>query len=131
MAFTDEEKVAIRRHLGYGNVGSAETFVLGIPAAIETAFVIEGAMNKVLPAAESEVRRHIAILNKIEGQLIDDLELLAVDRVDEIVIRGTEMRELRKEYQFWRDALANMLSIYPNAWDQRFANSGINVGVKH
>jgi len=131
MPFTEEEKVMIRHHLGYLNVAAAYTFVLGSPAAIETQFIIEGAMNRVLVEAEGQVRRHIAILDTIEQQMNDDRELLAVNDVDEIKIRPTEMRELRNEYQYWRMSLSNLLGVYPNPFDRRFADSGINVGVKH
>ena len=131
MALTEEEKVKIRHFLGYLNVSAAQTFVLGSPAAIETQFIIEGAMNRVLPQAEGEVRRHIVILDGCEEQMISDRELLAVNKVDEIDIRQTEMKELRTEYQYWRQSLANLLGVYPNPFDKRFSNNGINVGVTH
>jgi hypothetical protein len=130
MSFTDEEKVKIRHHLGFLNVAQAEVFVLGVPAAVETQFLIEGAMNRVLVEAENQVRRHIGILDKIEAQMIDDQELLAVDGVDEIKIRPTEMKELRTEYQYWQRSMANLLGTYPNPFDRRFG-SMVNVGVSH
>ena len=94
--FTDQEKVKIRHHLGYLNVAASATFVLGSPAAVETQFIIESAMNLVLVAAEPEVRRQLTILDCIEEQMNCDRELLAVNEVGEIKIRGTEMKELRK-----------------------------------
>jgi hypothetical protein len=103
--------------------------VLGAPAAIETQFIIEGAMNRVLIAAEPEVRRHVAILDNIEEQMNADRELLAVDKVDEIGIRKTEMGELRTEYMYWRHSLSNLLGIYANPFDRRFGGMGINIPV--
>jgi hypothetical protein len=129
MAFTLEEKVKIRHHLGYLGVAAAQTFALGAPAAVETQFIVEGAMNRVMPEAEPEVRRQLEILNSIEDQMNADRELLVVDRVDEIQIRPREMDELRREYLYWRNAMANLLGIYPNPWDRRFSNAGINVPV--
>jgi capsule polysaccharide export protein KpsE/RkpR len=129
--FTDQEKVKIRHHLGYLNVAASATFVLGSPAAIETQFIIESAMNLVLVAAEPEVRRQLTILDCIEEQMNSDRELLAVNEVGEIKIRGTEMKELRVEYQFWRRALGNLLGCYPNPFDKRFDGPGINVTVNH
>lgn len=127
---TLEEKVKIRHHLGYLNVAASQTFVLGSPAAIETQFIIEGAMNRVLPEAESEVRRHLAILDKLEEQSIQDQELLAVDRVDEILVRKTEMKEITEQYQYWRLSLGNLLGCYPNQFDKRFYGvAGLNVRV--
>jgi hypothetical protein len=129
MALTLEEKVKVRHHLGYLGVAAAQTFALGAPAAIETQFIIEGAMNRIMPEAEPEVRRHLEILNSIEDQLNADRELLAVSKVDEIDIRPTEMRELRNEYLYWRSALANLLGVYANPFDRRFEQMGINVKV--
>jgi len=63
--------------------------------------------------------------------MIDDQELLVVDQVDEITIRKTEMKELRVEYLYWRNGLANIMGIYPNPYDKRFADSGLNVRVNH
>lgn len=131
MPFTDEEKVKIRHHLGYLNVQEAATFALGVPAAVETQHLIEGAMNKVLPAAIGEARRHIQILDGIETQLIGDLELLAITQIGEISVRQDEMKALRKEYQYWRQGLANLLGTYPNPFDKRYSSSEANVPVRH
>jgi|TARA_Y100000034_G_scaffold121294_1_gene165329 hypothetical protein len=129
MPFTDEEKVRIRHHLGYLNVQRAQTFVLGVPAGVQTQFIIEGAMDRVLIEAEPEARRLIAVLDTLESQLICDLELLAVDKVGEIIIRKTEMKELWKQYQKWQGALSNIMGIYPNPFDKRFEGIGVGAGV--
>lgn len=133
MSFTAEEKVSIRHHMGYLNVAASQTYVLGSPAALETQFIIEGAMDKVLMAAEPQVRRHMQILDKIEEQMIGDQEILAVDVVGEITLRKTEMPELRKEYKYWQASLANLLGVYPNPFDKRndATSGGVNVPVNH
>lgn len=130
MPVTEDEKVKIRHHLGFLNVAEAQTFVLGTPAAVETQFLVEGAMNRVLEAAMVQVRRHLQILDTIEQQKIDDLELLAVNKVGEIEIRADEQEALDKQYERWQASLANLLGIYPNPWDKR-AGGGINVPVMH
>ena len=124
MPFTDDEKVRIRHHLGYLNAAGSQTFVLGTPAAVQTQFQIEGAMDKVLPAALPKARQLLQYLETIEAQMIGDLELLAIDAVDEITIRKTEQPELKREYQYHREGLANLLGIYPNPYDKRFYNTG-------
>lgn len=130
---SDAEKVKIRMHLGYHNVAAASTFALGLPAAIETQFIVEGAMEKILPAAENEVRRHIAILDGIEAQMVCDHELLAVNQLGEITIRSDEQEALDKRYLRWRKGLANLLCVVPNPFDPRYpsAGAGINVPVHH
>jgi len=134
MSFSDYEKVRIRHHLGYLNVGASATFVLGTPAAVETQFLIESAMNKVLPEADVLARELLARCDSIEGQMMDNQDLLAVEQVDEIKVRQDEFQALLKRYHYHRNGLANVLGIYPNPFDKRFASSGgggINVSVQH
>lgn len=128
--FTEEEKVRIRHHLGYLNVAASATFVLGSPAAVETQFIIETAMNKVLPEAETMARNLIARCDFVENQMVENQELLAVEAVGEITVRKDEFSALQVRYNYWRNALANALGIYPNPFDKRFAG-GLNVTVQH
>ncbi len=131
MGFTPEEKVKIRYHLGYMNVEESATFELGVPAAVETSFIIESAMDKVLVVAESKVRDHLATLDGIESQMVCDHDLLAVESVGDIKIRADEQEMLDKRYQRWQNALANILGVYPNPFDKRFAQGGLNAPVRH
>lgn len=132
--FSDPEKVRIRHHLGYLNVAAAQTFVLGTPAGVETQFLVEGAMNKVLPEAEVLIREMLAKCDAVEGQITENQELLAVTQVDEIGVRQDEFEQLVKRYHYWRNGLANALGIYPNPFDKRFGAGsamGVNVPVRH
>lgn len=134
MAFSDQEKVRIRHHLGFLNVGQAYTFVAGTPAGVETQFLIEGAMQRVLPEAEVLARELLARCDSVEGQMMDNQDLLAVESVDEIKIRQDEFQALIKRYHYHRNGLANVLGIYPNPFDKRFSadgGGGINVNVMH
>jgi hypothetical protein len=136
VSFTPHEKVRIRHHLGYLNVTSSATFVLGLPQAVETQFIIENAMNLVLPEAETEVRSHLATLDSIEEQMRCDHELLAVEQVGEIKIRHDEQKALDKRYLRWRRGLSNLLGVHPNPFDRRYPGdslpgAGINVPVRH
>lgn len=129
--FTDEEKVRIRAHLGYLNVAAVQTFVLGSPAGVETQFLVEGAMNRVLPEALSLARNHLAKCDFVETQIVENQELLAVTAVGEISVRENEYEQLLKRYHYWRNALANVLGVYPNPFDKRFESTGLNVSVSH
>lgn len=134
MAFTDEEKANIRYHLGYPNVSTVATFALGVPAAIEPSFILENAMNVVLLPAESRVRKILETLDKVEDQMVDDLDLLAVNQVDEIQVREKEQEQLVYSYMFWRNSLANLFGVVANPYDKRFFGTGamgINVPVLH
>lgn len=134
MPFSEEEKVRIRHHLGYLNVSQAQTFSLGTPAGVETQFLVEGAMNKVLPEALGLAKQMLANCDAIEAQIVENQDLLAVKKVDEIDVREDEFEQLQKRYGYWRNALANILGIYPNPFDKRFSaagGGGINVKVIH
>lgn len=132
--FSDVEKTRIRHHLGFLNVEASQTFVLGSPAGVETQFLVEGAMNRVLPEAAVLAREMIAKCDGVESQMSEDQELLAVTQVDEIGVRQDEFEQLVKRYHYWRNALANILGIYPNPFDKRFGaggGMGLNLPVIH
>ncbi len=129
---TEEERVTIRHHTGYLNVGEVSTFALGVPAAVETQFIIEGAMDRVLPAALTRLRNILSILDGIEGQKVGDLELAAVNKLDTIEINQAEQKQLDKQYDYWVNALCNILGVSRNPFDARKYNAGggINAGVQ-
>jgi len=133
--FTDEEKVKIRHHLGYQQGQLTYTFALGVPASVQSQFPIEVSMDKLLPAAAPEVRRHLEILERIECQGVEDYELMAVTKIDEIEINKDEHRQLwgNAGYMRWRASLANLFGIIPNPYDQRFymQTGGVNARRSH
>lgn len=135
MAFSDEEKTKIRHHLGYLNVGLAATFVLGVPAPVQTQFLIESAFEKVLPAGEAKVRELMTICDEYESQLRENKDLRDVNQVGEIQIRPDAFDAQIKEYMFWRAGLGNALGVPPNPYDMRFgsmaSNKTMNVPVHH
>lgn len=130
MPLTDPEKVMTRFHLGYMNVTEVETFALGTPAATETSFVIEAAMNKVPELALPLVRRILGVLDTILfGQKVADLENLAVSALGNIKLRPDEMAALDKEYEKWQGHLANTLGVYVNPYSKVQSGGGINVPI--
>lgn len=131
VTLTDEQKVKVRHHLGYPNIAEVATFALGVPAQVETAFIIERCMNKLLPPSRPELERLLAICDQCEQQMVDDLELLAVESVGEITVNQDEQRKLVARYDYWVDSLANFLGVDRNPFDKRKNGSGrgINVSV--
>lgn len=133
MALSEEEQVSIRHHLGYLNVGEAYTFVLGTPAGVETQFIIEGAMKRVLPAAEPRMRMMLGTLDQIECQMVGDLDTLVASRIGDIEINPEEQKKLLKAYDYWVDALSNIFGVPRNPFDKRKWNPGggsrVNVRV--
>ncbi len=133
-ALTPEEKVRIRHHLGYLNVQEAYTFVLGTPAGVETQFLIEGAMDRLLPTAVPLVRELVSKCDATEAQRFESQENLVAAQVGSITLRGREeQRDLAHSYDHWRNALANALGTTPNPYDLRPDHGlagGLNVPVR-
>lgn len=130
---TDEEKARIRHHLGYMNVSEAATFALGTPAAIETAFIIETAMNKVLDSALPLLRTYLCRCDETECQRFGSQKNARAQQVGDITPGGAAEQELlTKNYEYWRESLAGLLGVPPNPFDKRRAvsPSGLNVPVR-
>jgi hypothetical protein len=128
---TPEVRVKIRHHLGYLNVQFAYTFVLGIPAAVQTQFTIEGAFDRILADAEPEVHRQLRILDHIEELDVETLGDIEVSEIGEITIDPKVYEKRWGQYERWRRSLANLFGIAPNPFDQRLAVMGVNVSVQH
>jgi len=118
--------------MGMPQVNEANTFVGGVPMAIEVSFMLEGAMDRVTAEAADITRQKLATLDTIERQMVGDLELLAVSKIEEISINPDEMKALRIQYDYWADALANDFRVMRNPYDFRTqGGGGVNVRVNH
>ncbi len=133
MGFSKEEKARIRAHLGYGNYTAGSTFFLGTPAAVETAFLIEPAMDRVLPEAEGLVRSDLAELDDLVAQLKGTKENVEVDQIDELKLNALFERRWSERYDFFQGSLANHLGVPPNPFDKRrgtVQGGGVSVRVR-
>jgi hypothetical protein len=129
---TEDQKARARHHLGYLQVQAASTFQLGIPAAVQTQFVIEGAWDKILPSAEVMFERTLCRLDDIESHMFGGMDLADVTQTGNIQVNPDRLKELGKMYRYAQQSLANMLGIVANPFDQRDwarAGGGINVGM--
>jgi len=137
-ALNKEEKVRIRHHAGYLNVTAVQTFVLGTPASVETQFIIEGAMNKILDEALPLVRELIQRCDSTEQQMFEQQENIQVTKLGELVVNSTGVdrgqMQLRQVYFSWVRKLVNAMGVGQNPYRQDTLgdtgnNGGINVGV--
>lgn len=127
---TDDEKVRIRHHLGYLNVDEVSTFVLGMPAGVETQFMIEGSFSRLLGAAIPQVRKLLQYCECTEEQRFASQPNAVVKKVDGIEMGAAEEQEmLSRNYDHWRAALSNMFGVVPNPFDHRYAGGGLNLRV--
>ena len=131
---TEDDKNRARHHAGYLAVQESQTFVLGIPAAVQTQFVIEGAFNRILPSGEAMFRRFLDNCDQLEQQILDNADTLVASEVGDIKLRPDEFPQLVKRYRWFVNSFCNLLGIRPNPFDARFYGSsagGVNVAVMH
>lgn len=129
---SEQDRVRARSHMGYLGVGSVSTFSLGIPAGMQTQFMIEGAWDKVLPQHETQFRLLLDRLDRVEEQIDCSIENLAASSLGEITLRGDEFERLLDRYRYWQGKLGNLLGVTPNPFDMRWrGGGGMNVSVNH
>lgn len=130
---TAEQKMKARHHLGYLNVQAAATFNLGIPAGVQTQFMIEGAWDKILPEAENLVAVLICRLDDVEREVFGGIEFASITATGSIQVNPTRLKELAKYYLIAQESLANLLGVPPNPFDQRSwlaSAGGVNCPVR-
>jgi hypothetical protein len=128
VAFTPQEKEKIRYHSGYLNAQPAASIQLGVPRPVQTLFLIEDAMDRLLPnGSEDRVRKIICILDGIEDRMIAAQGRLAVKKVEEIEMRPDEPDALEEEYTRWAQRMVDIFGVPLYPLSPRFANAG---GVK-
>jgi len=131
MPLSPDEKARIRDHLGYLNQPELSTYVLGLPAGVETQFLIERAMAiGPLPEAEALVRDILCALDAVEKQRRDVLSTATIESVGGIKMRpasdGLDM--CYREFVRQVGRLSNAFGITSNPFDHR--GSGINFRVQ-
>lgn len=137
---TPEEKVKIRHHTGFLNVQEAYAFVLGVPAGVETQFIIEGAMKRLLPEAVGLVRQLIARCDAREEEMECNTDLYEVTALGPMAVNSTGRDNAqalnRRNYDLQVAALCNVLGIERNPFDKRLTTvlgrkgiGGINAKV--
>ena len=110
MPLTKAEKERVRYHLGYLNISQGAALSLGVPSASQTQFILESAMNDLLPEGEPGVRRCIQELDCIEDQNSTFRSSLEIIRSGSTHIRGSgAFDELERQYSRWAQKLADTL----------------------
>lgn len=129
---TNEEKARIRHHMGYLNVQAAATFQLGVPAALQTTFMIEQAFTKILPEAENMVKVFLCRLDDVEKQVFGNLDFAEIESTANIKVDPKRLAKLAQTYKIAQEGLANLLGVPPNPFDMRSwlqGAGGMNVPV--
>jgi hypothetical protein len=129
---TLEEKARVRRHGGWPNISAASTYFLGNPAAMEPFFILEAAMDAIIPSAEFLLREALDKCDRLANIIFDDADTLVASEVGDIKINPDQFEKVVQRYLWTVDDMLQVMSAYRNPFDARFAGNrpgGINVSV--
>ena len=107
--------------MGYPDIRAAASFLVGFPATIETAYLIETAMNEVRVEALPRLRQILCTLDELECQDVSDLPVHVASRVGETEINHGQHRLIDSRYDVWLGKLENLLAVSRNPFDKRWA----------
>ena len=124
MALTDQEKERARDHLGYPEVQALTALTFGVARPLQTLFLVEQALNSLLPVAENRVRSILGVLDGVECRLIAAQDRLAAKRIDNLELRDDEPAQLEAEYRRWGYRLADTLGVPIYAYSVRYRREG-------
>ena len=124
MALTDQEKERARYHLGYPEVQALTALTFGVARPLQTLFLVEQALNSLLPVAENRVRSILGVLDGVECRLIAAQDRLAAKRIDNLELRDDEPSQLEAEYRRWGYRLADTLGVPIYAYSVRYRREG-------
>lgn len=106
-------------------MGTGPVLALGVPTAGAYSFMIERALNLILPEAEPRVREVLAELDCIEAQLSEVKRRLGTSRVDNLHMRPREeIEDLEDLFLHWCDVLSDITGIGPNPFSFRHRRMG-------
>lgn len=127
--FTDDEKAAILRFLGYPDVQSlASSVQLGYPAASQPMFLVVDSFRRLTPAARELVRRDLAELGCIEDQMSAARMRFQATELEGLKINPNETLKLRGELQYWTMRLEDDFGVKRNPYST-FGHGGLPGGI--
>ena len=122
---SQEEKTSILHHLGYmSQQQAAASMSLGIPSVSQPMYLVALAIERIPESAVGRIRKYLAILEKIEGAMLDVLDQLLVDKVGNIEMRSDAGDAIEHEYKRWAQRLANDLGAPLNPYAEKFSSTG-------
>ena len=121
---TEEEKASIRHHLGFMQVAPSTSIFMGFPAATQTSFLVETAMDHIMEAGVGRIRDDIAECDRIECEIKGARFRLQAKSVEGIDLNPQELTQLKTEYTDWAKRLADDLGVPINAYAAKFQYTG-------
>ncbi len=134
---TEGEKARCRHHTGYPEVQAAASAQFGLPTMRQTAFMLEIAMEQVLPSAVPRVREILQICDDLEQKMLDATDFLVADVLEELKLAGSQDPQgrlatdrLEGEYVRWAKRLADVFAVPLYPFSERFKRGRNNVPIR-
>lgn len=137
---TESEKERVRYHLGYmetsfGGNQAAASLQFGIPRPIETIFLVEEAIQRLLTNefAITRVRAVLQTMDNLEASLASAACSLQAESIGDLKLRSAKCGEtypdlLEREYVRWGLRLSDILGVPVYAYSTRYRKAGCGNG---
>ena len=129
MSLTNEERVKVRKALGYVQTKLATVFSLGIVTNVAYQQLAERAMDQLLPEAEDYIRQLLSRFDEIDTAIAENMDTVVATQVGNITINQDALKKHWEYYKYWRGILSNALGVPPAPDDQREQAMSLNVPV--
>lgn len=117
---SNEERVRIRHHLGFPNIGNRAVISLGVLAGGLPTFILESAMTNLLPEAETLMRNALTQCDCIEAQMGEARTRMKTAAVEGVILRAREeLEDLEDQYDYWTSALVDFFGVIKNPWSNK------------
>lgn len=102
---------------------------LGYPSAGQALWLVEHAMDNVMPQALTRVQQILCVLEGIECSMVESIGRLRAQQVGEVKLRNTndealEPDLLEREYCRWAKRLSDHLGAPLNPFSERYRGGG-------
>lgn len=114
--FTDTEKTKIRTYLGYLSAAPVASIVLGVPAATQPMFLVEGAMERILYAAGPVVRDILCQLDAVTSQIKALPGMVIASDLGDLKLRDDALEKLLQLKGYWVQRLSDVLGAPANPY---------------
>jgi hypothetical protein len=115
--FTEDEKDAILRFLGYPNWAAlAQSIQLGYPAASQPLFLVFDAFRRVRPSSRARIRLDLCRALEVEDQIASSRGRRKSSKVAEVTLNASELADLTQLLTYWTRRIADGLGVIPNPY---------------
>lgn len=125
------EKARVRYHFGYPDTSMGASLAMGVPFDTQFMFLLQRAMDLILPEAEEIARMLIGRLDQIDEAIFQCQIRMQASKVDNIELNPRELADLEDLYYHQVTRLADLFHapLYP--FSARFqGRNGLQTGTQ-